>query len=135
MLDDIETKRKFAALMTGLSDYYRQEVSKSVLSIYFRALKPWEYEDIERAVDAHIINPETAGSFMPKANELVKMMEGSTTDQSAVAWSKFDQAVRQIGPYQDVVFEDAIIHRVVADMGGWILMCGKDDKEWPFIGN
>ncbi len=72
---------------------------------------------------------------MPKANELVKMMEGSTTDQSALAWSKFDQAVRQIGPYQDVVFEDAIIHRVVADMGGWTILCGKDDKEWPFIGN
>jgi len=135
MLDDIETKRKFAGLMTGLSDYYRQEISKSVLSIYFRALRPYEYEDIERAVDAHIINPETAGSFMPKANEISKMIEGSTTDQSAIAWSKVDGAVRRAGPYKDVAFDDPIIHRVIQDMGGWVLMCGHDDKGWPFVGN
>jgi hypothetical protein len=135
MLDDLETKRKFAGLMTGLSDYYRQEISKSVLSIYFRALRPYEYEDIERAVDAHIINPETAGSFMPKANEIAKMIEGSTTDQSAIAWSKVDKAVRGVGPYKDVVFDDPIIHRVVGDMGGWVLMCSHDDIDWPFAGN
>ena len=135
MLDTLEEKRRFAMLMTGLSDYYRQEVSKTVLGIYFRGLREFEYEDIERAVDAHMLNPDTAGSFMPKLNELAKMIQGSTSDQSALAWSKAEEAVKRAGPYQDVVFDDAIIHRVLSDMGGWIWLCSQDDKAWPFVGN
>ena len=62
------------------------------------------------------------------------MIEGGTLDRSMLAWSKVDNAVRVRGTWDDVVFDDAIIHRVIADMGGWVLVGGKDDKEWPFIG-
>ena len=135
MQDNLEEKRRFALLMTGLSDYYKQEISKTVMGIYFRGLREFEYGDIERAVDAHLINPDTAGSFFPKMNELAKMIQGSTSDQSALAWSKAEEAVKRAGPYQDVVFDDAIIHRVLADMGGWIWLCSQDDKAWQFVGN
>lgn len=135
MIDDPETKRRFAGLMTGMSDYYRQEISKEVLSIYFKALRQFEFEDVVRATEAHMLNPDTAGSFMPKVNELAKMIQGSTTDQSALAWSKAEGAVVRVGPYQDVAFDDPIIHRVIADLGGWLWLCAQDDKAWPFIGN
>jgi hypothetical protein len=52
-----------------------------------------------------------------------------------VAWSKVDKAVRQVGPYASVVFDDALIQRVLQDMGGWVLLNTKPDSEWPFVGN
>lgn len=135
MLDTLEEKRRFASLLTALSDYYRQEISKGVLALYWEGLRAYDYEAVEKAAWAHTQNPEQSGSFMPKVSEFVKMMQGSTGDQSAIAWSKAEEAVRRAGPYQDVVFDDAIIHRVLADMGGWIWLCSQDDKAWPFIGN
>jgi hypothetical protein len=41
--------------------------------------------------------------------------------------------VRQVGTYTDVVFDDALIHRVIQDMGGWIGFGLKDNDEWPFV--
>lgn len=135
MLDTLEEKRRFMALMTGLSDMYDKVISKNALALYWQTLREYDFEAVQRAAEAHMKNPETAGSFMPKPSEFVKMMQGSTGDQSAIAWSKAEEAVRRAGPYQDVVFDDAIIHRVLADMGGWIWLCSQDDKAWPFVGN
>lgn len=135
MLDTLEEKRRFMALMTGLSDMYDKVISKNALALYWQTLREYDFEAVQRAAEAHMKNPETAGSFMPKPAEFVKMMQGSTGDQSAIAWSKAEEAVKRAGPYQDVVFDDAIIHRVLADMGGWIWLCSQDDKAWPFVGN
>jgi len=130
-----EQQIQFATLMTSLSDYYGKEISDGVIDVYWNSLKVYEFADIRKAAWAHVQNPDTSGSFLPKVSEFVKMMQGSTGDQSAIAWSKAEEAVRRAGPYQDVVFDDAIIHRVLADMGGWIWLCSQDDKAWPFIGN
>lgn len=135
MNDSLDEKKRFASLMVNLSDYYKQEISKGVMALYFDALRPYEFEDIERAAKAHILNPDISGSFMPKVSEFIKMMQGSTGDQSAVAWSKVDGAVRRIGGYQDVVFDDPIIHRVITDLGGWLWLNDQKDDAWPFIGN
>jgi hypothetical protein len=40
-----------------------------------------------------------------------------------------------VGTYQDVVFDDPIIHRVIEDMGGWIGLGNKREDEWPFVQN
>jgi hypothetical protein len=40
-----------------------------------------------------------------------------------------------VGTYQDVVFDDPIIHRVIEDMGGWISFGNKREDEWPFVQN
>ena len=52
------------------------------------------------------------------------------TDKTAlVAWTKVYQAIRRVGSYQSIVFDDFLIHAVVIDMGGWITLCQKTEKE------
>lgn len=133
MLDTIEERRRFASLLTALSDYYKSEISKAVAGIYWNGLKQYDYEAIEKAAWAHTQLPDEAGRWMPRNSDLIKMIEGSTVDQAAVAWSKVDTAIRVRGTWDDVVFDEAIIHRVIADMGGWVNIGSKDDKEWPFL--
>ncbi|MBA3755579.1 MAG: hypothetical protein H0X02_04845 [Nitrosomonas sp.] len=70
---------------------------------------------------------------MPKVSNIRKMIEGSTEDSSLVAWAKVDKALRHVGTYQSVVFDDPIIHRIVYDMCGWVQFGTKTEDEWPFV--
>lgn len=126
-------KQKFAALFTGLADYYKDEVSQASLKIYWEGLKHFDYEALEQAAWAHTQLPDESGHWMPRVDSLRRMLEGRTTDQAQVAWSKVDRAVRTVGPYWDVAFDDPIIHRVIADMGGWVQINNSEDKNWPFV--
>lgn len=134
MDDNIDERRRFASLLTALSDYYKSEISKAVAGIYWNGLKQFDYEAIERAAWAHTQLPDEAGRWMPRNSDLIKMMEGGTVDQASLAWTKVDNAIRVRGTWDDVVFDDPIIHRVIADMGGWVHIGSKDDKEYPFVG-
>lgn len=133
MDDTLEQKKRFATLLTHMADYYKSELSRSMLSIYWAGLRQYSYEAIEKACWAHTQLPDEAGRWMPRNSDIIKMMEGSTADQGALAWSRVDSAIRTRGTWDDVVFDDAVIHRVIADMGGWVLLGTKDDKEWPFV--
>lgn len=133
MIDTIEEKKRFATLMTGIADYYRKELSKVVMGLYWEGLRQYDYEAIEKAMRAHTQNPDEAGRWMPQISDIKKMIGGGTQDQAQLAWSKVDKAVRMIGPWRDVAFDDALIHRVLADMGGWITLGMKTDDDWPFV--
>lgn len=128
-----ESKKRFAALFSGLADYYGAEISKASLGLYWQGLRQYDYNAIEKACWAHTQLPDEAGRWMPKVSDLNKMLAGRTSDQGQIAWSKVDRAVRVTGPHWDVAFDDPIIHRVIADMGGWIQINSHDDKNWPFV--
>lgn len=126
-------RKDFFATLIGVADYYGKELAETTLELYWDGLKQYDLPAVQRALRAHTQNPDS-GQFMPKIADVTKMLQGRTADQAALAWSKVDTAVRQVGTYADVVFDDATIHRVLADMGGWVLVGGKGDDEWPFVG-
>lgn len=133
MRDNLDERRRFAGLLTALSDYYKSEISKAVAVLYWEGLRQYDYEAIEKACWSHTQSPDENGRWFPKISDLTKVLHGSTQDQSAVAWSKVDTAIRTRGTWDDVVFDDPIIHRVIADMGGWVYIGTKQDDEWPFV--
>lgn len=131
--NELEAKRRFAALLTGLADYYKQEISRAVMALYWEGLKQYDFAAVEKACWAHTQNPDT-GMWMPKIADIVKMVSGRTDDQAKVAWAKVDRAVRSSpGVYHTVAFDDPLIHRVLADMGGWTSLGAKSEDEWPFV--
>jgi hypothetical protein len=95
-------------------------------------LRKYDIEDIESAIHRHLANPDT-GQFLPKIADIVRMIDGSTQDSAARAWSVLEEGLQRVGTYRDIVFADPIIHRVVHDMGGWISLGQKNVKEWPFV--
>jgi len=124
---------RFAALITGTADYYRQTISDFSIDLYWRGLYRFDIDAIESAVERHCIRPDKEGNFMPKISDLVLMLDGRSSDQSGAAWAKVDWAIRHVGTWADVVFDDALTHRIIADMGGWTWFGNKEEKEWPFI--
>jgi len=122
----------FDAMMQAISAMYGKELSPGVLSLYWQGLQGYDLVAVRQALNRHVQNPDT-GQFMPKIADVRRMLGGTTQDSALVAWSKVDQALRQLGTYCDVVFDDAIIHRTIHDMGGWVALGTKTEDEWPFV--
>lgn len=129
--DDME---RFFRLLSGISDYYGRQIGKDAMRLYWEGLKQYDLQAVEKAFWTHTQNPDT-GQFMPKIADVAKYLKGRTIDQAQIAWSKVDKGMRAVGTYQDVCFDDPVIHRVIEDMGGWIALGDKQESEWPFLQN
>ncbi|OXI88537.1 hypothetical protein CFB50_08525 [Burkholderia sp. AU33423] len=125
---------EFSNLIAGVFAFYKRDFSEFALGVWWAAMKPYDLAAVNDALGRHSVNPDS-GQFMPMPADIVRMLGGSTQDAALVAWAKVDRAVRSCGTYNSVVFDDALIHRVIAEMGGWVLVGGKGEEEWPFVRN
>lgn len=128
-----ENERKdFFVLLADVHAFYSRDFSEFSGEIWWNALRCFDLAAVHEAFSRHCVNPDT-GQYAPKPADIVRMLGGSSQDSALVAWAKVDRAVRQVGLYQSVVFDDQLIHRVLHDMGGWIPLGKKTEKDWPFV--
>jgi len=127
--DDFE---KFGQMLVSVGELYSKSMSEMTIGLYFNALKEFDLLAVRQAFDRYVKNPDS-GQFMPKPADLIRMMQGTSLDASMAAWAKVDKAVRQVGTYASVVFDDPLIHRAIADIGGWVKLGTKTDDDWPFV--
>lgn len=132
MIDQDRTA--FFELIAEVYAFYGKDFSVFSGNVWWSAMEAYDFAAVSEALSRHAANPDN-GQFMPKPADVIRMLEGSTQDSALAAWAKVDAAVRVVGPHRSVCFDDAVIHRVVYEMGGWVLIGGKDDKEWPFVRN
>ena len=122
----------FINVMQLVSEQYGKTPSEGLISLYWMGLKNYEFPAVREAIGRHLANTDN-GQFMPKIADIIRMLQGSSMDAAFSAWTKVDKAVRTVGPYESVVFDDPLIHRVLHDMGGWLFICDKTDDDWPFV--
>ena len=115
----------FAQLITDVLAYYRQDASRFVLDLWWNACRSFDLEQVRKAMQRHATDPER-GQFAPKVADIVRVLQGTTTDRAALAWGKVHDAMSRVGAYTDVAFDDPAIHAVVEDLGGWPKVC-----RWP----
>ena len=125
---------KFTVMLIGVGELYGRAISEMLTDIYWQSLKCFELQDVKRAFEAHIHNPD-GGQYFPKPADLVRFIEGSGETKALQAWAKVSKTIVQIGAYQSIVFDDPLIHAVLEDMGGWIKLCATLTKEMPFRAN
>lgn len=127
--DDFED---FRAFLSEALAFWGKDVSRFTLDVWWQAMLPFDLVTVQQAFSRHAMNPD-AGQFAPKPADVMKMLGGTTNDRALSAWAKVDRALRVVGPYRSVAFDDPLIHRVLADMGGWTALANKRDDEWPFV--
>ena len=115
-------KAQFVALLRAVAEFYRDTLSPVRLELYWRSLQRYSLAELQRALNAHLIHPDQ-GMFMPKPADIVRILQGSLIDQAQSAWAKVHKALYQVGSYDSVAFDDALIHSVIDDLGGWVLLC------------
>lgn len=128
-----EDRNTFAKMMIALGEYYNREISDDLMDMYWNGMSHLDISVVREAMNRHMQNPDS-GQFMPKVADVIRMTGGSTQDAALIAWSKVDRAIRVVGCYDSVVFDDALIHRVIQDMGGWIGFGNKTEEDWVFVG-
>lgn len=127
-------RKRFAACLAACAEIYGRAISDTVADIWWRLLATHDIEAVETAFQRWFQSPDV-GQFQPKPADIVRLLTGTSLDAAMVAWSKVDRAVRRVGPYPSVTFDDALVQRVLQDMGGWIGLGTKTEDEWPFVGN
>jgi len=103
-------------------DYYNRDIRGGAAKTYMRMLVRFPIDQLQRVYFTHLTDPDQ-GQFMPKIADFVRVLEGTKKGQSTVAWNKVDRAIREVGPYGSICFDDQIIHKVIEEMGGWISIC------------
>jgi hypothetical protein len=126
--------QRFAEIMAALSEVYEMNVSGVLIEIWFKALEEFDIDTVSTAAYDYMKNPDS-GRYKPKPADLIKIIKGTTKDRAYIAWTKVDKAIRSIGDYESVVFDDPVIHKVITDMGGWIGFGDTPEKEWGFKAN
>ena len=128
----VSDKPKFKTLLENVMSYYRQDTSTFVLDLWWGACKNFDFEQVQKAMTAHAVDPDV-GQFAPKVADIVRVIAGTKTDRSALAWGKVFEAMQRVGQYQDVVFDDPAIHAVVMDLGGWTKICQTTETEISYL--
>jgi len=125
-------KPAFVELLTQALGFYGQAVSPFAVSVWWQACQGVEIEQVRRALTAHAMDPDH-GHFAPKPADIVRQLKGTAADRSLVAWGKVMDAIRRVGAYQSVAFDDGAIHAAIEDMGGWSAVCRGQVDELPFL--
>ena len=129
---NISDKPKFANLMTSLCELHNKKLSPELIAIYWHALKQYEFSIIQKCM-SHLICDTNIGQFMPKPADVIALINGKTTTRAMKAWNKVLWAIRFIGAWDSVQFDDEKIHAVIMDMGGWTQLCRRNSNDLPFL--
>jgi hypothetical protein len=128
----MDNRERFVMILTGVSEIYGKEISTAAINVWWQALSRYPIEDAVRAFGVHV-NDAESGRFMPRPADIAKVIDGSPSEKSLIAWQKVEQAVRSHGGWSILVFDDAAIHQAIQTIGGWQRFCTCADKEWPFL--
>jgi hypothetical protein len=122
--------KRFRDVMFAMAEAFSQQATAFKVEIYYKALADMEIGDIERGC-WQIIRTRGTATF-PKVAEIREAVMGDSASKAELAWGSMIKAVRSIGPYRSVVFDDPVIHAVVDREGGWERVCEKtiDEMKW-----
>ena len=127
-------KAAFETLMISTAGMYNRQLDSLTIGMYFNALARFDINDVRTGFNRHIQNPDS-GQYWPKPADIIRNLQGASETRSGAAWTVVDKTVRTVGPYQNVVFDDPVIHAVISDMGGWITLCNSSAEDYPFRAN
>lgn len=115
-------RKELALYLTAALGYWKADVSEFTLQVWISACDGFTLEQVKKAIVQHATDPDR-GQFAPKVADIVRNLAGTKTDMALRAWSKVHIAMSHVGAYSSVVFDDAVIHRTIEDLGGWPKLC------------
>ncbi len=130
-----EDYKRFANALGVLCEIHGRELSPIAVQVYFRALERFSIE----VVEAVFTNAYVSCKWFPKPVELIELITGgpeNVADRAEIQAAEVLRAVRHIGFYQSVKFDDPITNAVIQQgFGGWIQLCKDlhmDGEKWFF---
>ena len=117
--DDIQP---FARVLNHAFTLQNRAVEPTDIADWYSALAGYDLSAISQALSDHIRDPDV-GRYPVKPADVVRRIDGGGEMRALRAWSLVERAMRLIGPWQTVTFDDPTIHAVIVDLGGWVRLC------------
>jgi len=124
----MENATLFKNYMTLLGEIHGKAISDTLKTAYWEILEEYTDDQCHRAFDVAI----KTCKFFPKPAELIEFIEGPSNNKATEAWIKVDQAVKRVGNYASVRFDDPAIHSCIEVMGGWEALGQTSAHEWKW---
>ncbi|MGB0893816.1 MAG: DUF6475 domain-containing protein [Parashewanella sp.] len=126
-----QDKEEFAEIWSATYNLYSKQMTLPILNLTFEALNHFTIKQIRNGLTSHIQSPES-GAFCPRPADVIKQIEGSGIDRASNAWAKVLYAIRHVGAWSSIQFDDLLIHLVIEKIGGWITLCKLKESELSF---
>jgi hypothetical protein len=98
---------------------YEKHPESAVIEIYFRALEKFTIDEVEKGISKAC----STCKFFPKPVELIDCITGGTgslADKAMVEACRVLEAIKSVGTYTTVCFDDAVTQAVIIQQfGGW----------------
>lgn len=105
---------------------------KDALMLMFNALRQYSLVEISAAVCKLLLE----SPYIVKAADIARVIGGTPSDRSALAWQTFKRALFEHGSFDSVAFGDPAAHYTIIRMGGWERLAKEleilDDRELEF---
>jgi hypothetical protein len=121
-------KKEFAELMVGSGEMYNKQVSKSLMQIYFDALKDLSIKEINHGFSKHSLDAKH-GSFFPKPADIVRHLQvehQSCEEKAELAWAQITHEVRRTGTYGNLELDDKQALAALKSFTSWKDFCAMD---------
>lgn len=128
-----DDKERFSKAILVVAQLFDKELSGAVIGLYFEALEQFSIKQVEDAISKTI----KSCKFFPKPVEIIELISdgpGKIEDRAEVQASEVVWAVRHIGVYRSLQFNDPVTTAVIQQCwGGWIQLCSEllqDEEKW-----
>lgn len=125
---------EFLHVLGGVMASYGQVVEEFEQELWLDAFSDVDINTFSSALRSHLHNPDS-GMFRPTIAHIKRILNGTTSNKSAIAVGKFMAAIRQAGAWRNVVFDDPFIGGAISDMGGWPAICKRKESELSITQN
>ena len=127
----MQDKNLFNRFMAGIGETFDKEISEILLDIYWSVLERFSDEQCKEAFNKAIVSCK----FFPKPVEIIELISdgpGKLDDRAELQASEVIWAVKHIGHYQSVRFDDPVTMAVIQQCyGGWIQLCSElKEEKW-----
>lgn len=110
---------RFASSLMAMATVFDKAVTPQITEIYFRALDKFTADEVEQGISKAC----STLKFFPKPVELIECITGGSgnlADRAMIEACRVLEAVKSIGTYSTVCFDDPITQAVIVQQfGGW----------------
>lgn len=125
-----QDEQKFYEIWTAAWQTVGKTPSPDGMRLAFAALARFELQDVARAIQEHVTDPER-GRYAVTPADIISRLEVSHEEHAARLWPQVMRAVSRYGRYRSVRFDDDAVTEAIRDIGGWIALCDSTERDLP----
>jgi len=123
-------RERLLTALAAVYAFYEREITELACQFWCEDMADFPVEAVERAFAAHRRDPER-GQFLPKPADIIRQLQGDSTQRAAVAWGEALECARNGGAGYARL--PPATRAALDSLGGMLALRRADDTQLPFL--